>query len=223
MGAWRAAWGANLTFHAVQLPSLNMTEYTWIYLDWQTALGEMRLSQAATMADTAGTTVAVTLDLADLSSPFGSVHNRQKQEVGRRLALNALATAYGRSVNTGPTLESVTQVASSGVVVTVNTKTGDGGFFNGSHDCIQCCEQSPFELSIDGSVWTRVTAHTLKIRSRERRADHAGRGRISASEVAAVRPGCFGAVSVLWRGQAAPGTVQGGRCNVTNFKMLNCK
>ena len=68
--AWRAAWGTNFTYHAVQLPSINMSEYTWIYID---SLGEMRLSQSDTDADIAGATTTVTLDLADLKSPFGSV------------------------------------------------------------------------------------------------------------------------------------------------------
>ena len=69
VGAWRAAWGTNFTFHAVQLPSINMSEYTWIYID---SLGEMRLSQSDTDADIPSATTTVTLDLADLKSPFGS-------------------------------------------------------------------------------------------------------------------------------------------------------
>jgi sialate O-acetylesterase len=159
VGAWREAWGAELAFHAVQLPSLNMTEFAWIYVDPDRSLGQMRLSQAATTQDVARTTIAVTIDLADLHSPFGSVHNRQKQEVGRRLALNALATSYGRgALNTGPNLQSVTRAATSGdLVVTVSTKTA-AGHFNGSIDCIECCAQSAFEVSTDGSVWSRVGA-----------------------------------------------------------------
>ena len=70
VSAWRAAWGINFTYHAVQLPSINMSEYTWIYID---SLGEMRMSQSGTDADIAGATTTVTLDLADLTSPFGSV------------------------------------------------------------------------------------------------------------------------------------------------------
>jgi sialate O-acetylesterase len=176
VAAWRTTWGKDLTFHAVQLPSINMSEYTWIYIDWHTALGEMRLQQAATMQAVPGTTVAVTIDLADLTSPFGSVHNREKQEVGRRLALNVLSTAYERhSVNAGPKLKSVTQsVAANGgqlLTVTVSTTAAGSGsgsglhvlaapHFNGSRDCIKCCTESAFETSSDsdGAVWSRVTA-----------------------------------------------------------------
>ena len=39
--------------------------------------------------------MAVTIDLGDPSSPFGSVHPRDKEDVGKRLALGALAIAYG--------------------------------------------------------------------------------------------------------------------------------
>jgi sialate O-acetylesterase len=162
VGAWREAWGAELTFHAVQLPSLNMTEFAWIYIDPQRSLGQMRLSQAATMRDVPRTTLAVTIDLADLHSPFGSVHNRQKQEVGRRLALNALATVYARSVNTGPTLKTVAQAANKGgLLVTISSKTAGIGHFSGSNDCIECCAQSAFEVSTDGSVWSRAKAQAI--------------------------------------------------------------
>lgn len=41
---------------------------------------------------------AVTLDLGDPTSPAGSVHSRHKEEVGRRLALQALHVAYAIQV-----------------------------------------------------------------------------------------------------------------------------
>ena len=162
--AWRTVWGTNLTFHAVQLPSMNMSEYTWIYKNWESALGAMRLAQAGTAVDVPGVTVAPTIDLADLHSPYGSVHNREKQEVGRRLALHALSTAYDRQLtNTGPTLGGVSLIASGGGNVSVHIKTdpgarggGVGGYFNGSHDCSACCSESAFEVSPDGLAWTRV-------------------------------------------------------------------
>ena len=106
---WRAAWGPMLSFHDVQLPSYNMSEYWWIYLD---PLGEMRLSQADTAArNTDSVTTTVTIDLADLTSPYGSVHNRQKQQVGHRVALNVLRAGYGRQLNAGPTLHHVSSLS----------------------------------------------------------------------------------------------------------------
>ena len=67
VAAWREIWGENLTFHAVQLPSLNMSEYTWIYIDWETSLGQMRLSQASTSEHMRGTTMARPAAIARLS------------------------------------------------------------------------------------------------------------------------------------------------------------
>lgn len=159
VSAWRKVWGASMTFHAVQLPSLNMTEYYWIYIDYATALGQMRLSQSGVGDDVRGVTTTVTVDLADLHSPYGSVHNRQKQQVGHRVALNALSTAYGSNfTNTGPTLKDVKAVAAGNITVLISTAGGGGGgaYFNGSHDCIKCCSESAFEVSTDGRTWVRV-------------------------------------------------------------------
>eukprot|EP01052_Picozoa_sp_SAG31_P025931 SAG31_NODE_2311_length_5958_cov_4.534221_1_plen_199_part_00 len=154
--AWRVAWNnPSLSYHLVQLPSYNMSEYTWIYLD---PLGEMRLSQSDTDIDLNGTTTTVTIDLADLHSPFGSVHNRQKQEVGRRVALNVLSSVYKTKCNTGPTFKSGTVVAANNtLVLTIATAATGAGQYNGSHDCVQCCTQSSFEASADGETWLRLT------------------------------------------------------------------
>eukprot|EP01051_Picozoa_sp_SAG22_P020415 SAG22_NODE_4121_length_1378_cov_1.222048_1_plen_179_part_10 len=54
----------------------------------------MRVAQAGTAADLHGVSSSVTVDLADLRSPFGSVHNRQKAAVAHRVALHVLSMAY---------------------------------------------------------------------------------------------------------------------------------
>ena len=48
--------------------------------------------------------MAVAVDLGDPTSPFGSIHPRDKQDVGARLALAGRAVAYGDSqvYYTGP-------------------------------------------------------------------------------------------------------------------------
>ena len=84
------------------------------------------------------------------------MHNRDKQEVGRRVALNALRVAYGRKVNTGPTLKAISQTGGH-VIVTLTTTAGNlNASFRGSHDCIKCCAESAFETSVDGNTWTRA-------------------------------------------------------------------
>jgi hypothetical protein len=121
-------------------------------------LGEMRLAQSDTDLDVPGSTTTVTLDLADVHSPYGSVHNRQKQEVGRRVALHALSTGFDiAGINTGPVLNS-TQAVGNNTIVHVSTSAAAGSVFNGSHDCVQCCTESSFEASADGVVWQRVVA-----------------------------------------------------------------
>lgn len=156
---WQAAWGSHLTFHDVQLPSFNMSEYWWIYLD---ALGEMRLSQAETKAQNPEmVSTTVTIDLADLHSPYGSVHNQQKQEVGRRVALNVLRTGYGQRLNVGPNLKGLQHSSNNGssIVVQVATDTAadaGAGVLAGTHDCTKCCAESAFETSPDGVAWSRT-------------------------------------------------------------------
>jgi hypothetical protein len=153
VSAWRDAWGVNLTYHLVQLPSYNMSNYWWIYLD---PLGEIRLSQSSTTFALPGVTSAVTIDLADLHSPYGSVHNRQKQQVAHRVALGALSVGYHRSVNTGPIVDSIDQQGQLSPNVIIKTDVSGVGAFNGSVDCTLCCSQSPFEVSVDGKTWVRV-------------------------------------------------------------------
>lgn len=48
--------------------------------------------------------MAVAIDLGDPTSPYGSIHPEDKQDVGARLALAGQAVAYGNSevYYTGP-------------------------------------------------------------------------------------------------------------------------
>ena len=83
--------------------------------------------------------------------------NRQKQEVGRRVALNALKTAYHTEVNAGPEYKTVEVVGGAYVVHISSSVAAKGaGAFNGSNDCTECCKQSAFETSADGNTWTRA-------------------------------------------------------------------
>jgi sialate O-acetylesterase len=95
---WRTAWGdPKLPFLFVQLP--NFDDH-----GAKTPLGEspwadLREGQALALREPR-TAMAVTLDIGEVND----IHPREKQEVGRRLALAALKVVYGRDViASGPT------------------------------------------------------------------------------------------------------------------------
>jgi len=100
--AWRAAWGEPaLPFLYVQLPNFGGTRPERALGD--SGWAELREAQALALREPR-TAMAVTLDVGDSND----LHPRNKQEVGRRLALAALKSVYGRDVvAAGPTLASV--------------------------------------------------------------------------------------------------------------------
>ena len=84
---WRAKFqNPDMLFLFVQLaPSTQLGNFVGLRAAQMTAL---QLPQV-------GYSVAV--DIGDISSPMGSIHPRRKQEVGRRLSLEARRLAYGAS------------------------------------------------------------------------------------------------------------------------------
>jgi len=87
---WRARWAApELPFLIVQLPNYLGADAP----SWHQGWIELRESQAM-MLDLPKVGLAVTIDVGDPND----VHPRNKQPVGHRLALAALAIAYGRDV-----------------------------------------------------------------------------------------------------------------------------
>jgi sialate O-acetylesterase len=95
---WRASWGeGDFPFLFVQLANCNPENVpadSWAVV---------RESQAKALA-LPKTAMAVAVDIGERNN----IHPRNKQEVGRRLALAAEAVAYGRSVEySGPTFESL--------------------------------------------------------------------------------------------------------------------
>jgi len=107
---------------------------------------------------------AVAVDLGDVGSPARSVHPRRKQEVGRRLALQALDMQYGQKiVSTGPVLAAVAAAAedSASIQVSYTSGTADGLHSSGTGDCNLvgsklCCGESPFEVMDSKSKWIRT-------------------------------------------------------------------
>jgi sialate O-acetylesterase len=100
--AWRAGWGdPALPFLFVQLPNFDDGHPGQPLGD--SAWAELREAQALTLSEPR-TAMAVTLDVGE----GDNLHPRNKQEVGRRLALGALKLVYGKeAIASGPTFLSV--------------------------------------------------------------------------------------------------------------------
>ncbi len=84
IGHWRTAFGQEFPFYFVQIAPFNYQGVNAAYL---------REAQLETLS-VPGTGMAVTMDIGNLTD----IHPKNKQEVGRRLALWALARDYGRDV-----------------------------------------------------------------------------------------------------------------------------
>ena len=97
---WRARWGGKaFSFYFVQLANFNAGSDTPERSPW----AELREAQLLTLS-LPHTGMAVTIDIGE----GNDIHPRNKQDVGYRLALNALAQHYGHKVvYSGPMLRSV--------------------------------------------------------------------------------------------------------------------
>jgi len=98
---WRQAWGqGDFPFVYVQIANYRERKDE----PSESAWAELREAQLMTLAEPA-TAMAVTIDIGEADD----VHPRNKQDVGRRLALGALKVAYGRDiVHSGPLYDSMT-------------------------------------------------------------------------------------------------------------------
>lgn len=96
---WRDKWGYDFPFYITQLANYTgrqtqPTESTW---------AELREAQLMASRTVSNTGMAVTIDIGEAYD----IHPRNKQEVGRRLALQALNKTYGMQVAcSGPVYES---------------------------------------------------------------------------------------------------------------------
>ncbi|HJQ24074.1 MAG TPA: sialate O-acetylesterase [Blastocatellia bacterium] len=97
---WRAAWGeGNFPFLFVQLANFQARQAEPGESNW----AELREAQWMTLREPA-TGMAVIIDIGEA----GDIHPRNKQDVGHRLALWALAKTYGQSHEfSGPLFESM--------------------------------------------------------------------------------------------------------------------
>lgn len=97
---WRDNWGqGNFPFLFVQLANYKTAQTNHEQDSW----AELRESQLMTL-NLPNTGMAVAIDIGDTKD----IHPKNKQDVGRRLALNAMSVAYGESiVHSGPIYKSM--------------------------------------------------------------------------------------------------------------------
>jgi sialate O-acetylesterase len=147
---------------------------------------------------------ATAVDLGDRSSPYVSVHPRRKQELCRRLSLQALKLQYGMTtlVSSGPEFASVAVAAGS--ALTIKYKPGTAGTLHSAEtaDSPEGCAVSPFEMSITAGNWVRanftIVGKTVTLKM------PGGTTALASTGVRyawATAPTCM-----LYNGEGAPGT-----------------
>ncbi len=111
---WRTRWGCDFSFYWVQLANF-MAEAK---VPSESAWAELREAQGMTLA-LPKTGQAVAIDIGEAND----IHPRNKQDVGRRLALNALAKDYGFTdvVWSGPTFSNAEAYGSNKILVSFDT------------------------------------------------------------------------------------------------------
>ncbi|MFV1958501.1 MAG: sialate O-acetylesterase, partial [Planctomycetota bacterium] len=93
--SWRAAWKEDLPFYFVQLANFRERKPQ----PGESAWAELREAQRLTLREVPNTGMAVAIDIGEA----GTIHPRNKQDVGKRLADWALAGPYGLAVEpSGP-------------------------------------------------------------------------------------------------------------------------
>jgi sialate O-acetylesterase len=121
---WRGGFHQDFTFLFVQLATI--------------VTPQMRQAQLSALA-LPNVGYATAADLGDYTSPWGSIHPRNKQEVGRRLTLAARNIAYDETdvIWQGPTFQSANiSVDGGNTTVTVAfTFYGPGGFVTKDPEC----------------------------------------------------------------------------------------
>jgi sialate O-acetylesterase len=132
MTDWRSAFEApKLPFLIVQLPDYGQPPFAPEQSNW----ASLRESQRLAVSDDGNAALAVTIDIGD----HMGLHPGNKQEVGRRLALQARRLIYGdASVKTGP---QPSGAAIKGAVVTVTF-----GGINGKLAAVNAPQPIGFEL-----------------------------------------------------------------------------
>ncbi len=117
IGDWRKQFDTPLPFYIAQLAGYMAPDESPKNDDWP----RLRAAQMKTSETVGHSGIAIITDIGDQND----IHPKDKQDVGLRLALNALAKDYGRKVEySGPTVKSVTPQGES---VAVTFDHADGG------------------------------------------------------------------------------------------------
>jgi sialate O-acetylesterase len=152
---WRSLFGqGNFPFYIVSLPAFTPRSPVPVDGDeW----AETRESQAIVAATVPNSCLAITVDTGDPDS----IHPKEKQPVGDRLALCALAKYYGKHVvYSGPTLESVERQPGS---IRLHFAHADGGLI------IKGDKLGEFSIAGDDRKWywadARIEGDTVVVSS----------------------------------------------------------
>lgn len=97
---WRTHFGqGDFPFLFVQLANFQKAESEPVESTW----AELREAQSMTLKNSPNTGMAVIIDIGDADD----IHPKNKQDVGKRLAMAALKQVYGKEVYTSPQFESM--------------------------------------------------------------------------------------------------------------------
>lgn len=152
---WRAVFGqGDFPFYIVSLPAFTARSALPVDGDPWT---ETRESQAIVAASVPNSCLAVTIDTGDANN----IHAKDKQPVGDRLALCALAKTYGKKVvYSGPTLASVDRLSGS---IRLHFAHADGGLV------VKGDKLGEFSIAGDDHVWhwadARIEGDTVVVSS----------------------------------------------------------
>ena len=128
--SWRRAWGAEFPFHFVQLANFNAKHQPPSGQPEESNWAELREAQMMTL-DLPHTGMAVAIDVGEAED----IHPKNKQEVGRRLALIAEATVYYRDQEFSGPLFSGAQTEDNKIRLSFRNaqgmKASDGGKLKG--------------------------------------------------------------------------------------------
>lgn len=152
---WRAVFGqGDFPFYIVSLPAFGPRSAVPVDGDpW----AETRESQAIAAATISNSCLAVTIDTGDANN----IHAKDKEPVGNRLALCALAKYYGKNVvYSGPTLASVERLPGS---IRLHFAHADGGLV------VKGDKLGEFSIAGDDRVWhwadARIEGDTVVVSS----------------------------------------------------------